>query len=555
MVSGANKCHPAFFRVKFLSLPYGLTQTKILTLMRGRNRLIGFVWAVVLLCATLLGPPGVAWAGSDGTEVGSIEVAQCPFDRMRSASPGLMARAGCGYLIAPQDHTQLDSPTIKLFFMQVKTANPNPQPDPIIFLEGGPGASGVETMGMLFDRAAQTFFESRDLITFDQRGTGDSIPSLRCPEYSDLLVDSFTQSAGTGQVGANVGEQRNEALLACRTRWIDEGVDLTTYHTVQNAADVDLLRRALGYDQVNLWGISYGTQLALSVIRNYPDGVRSAVLEAVVPPQVNLFTSTSAALDRALNKLFSACAADSACNRTYPKLGQKFYEMADKLAQKPVQLTLDHPITGEPISVRFGAGEFLGAVQLALYNTRALSMLPFQIRTADRNNTKLFENYFRAALMGGETLATGMRISTLCADEAAFTSAEEIDASFNTGLAVNRILGGGSGAAQIKLCRAWKPAQLGPWADDPVVSDIPTLLYMGEFDPVAPPEWGRMAAKTLTHSYPFEWRGYGHGITNSGDACPIQMMQDFLDAPNLRPSDACMSDLPNVKFFTPSRFK
>ena len=423
--------------------------------MRGHNRLFVSVLTLVLLCAIMSKPMRIAHAGSDGTEVGSIETAGCPFDRMRAASPELMARATCGYLIAPQDHTQLDSPTIKLFFMQVKTANPNPQPDPIIFLEGGPGASGVETMGLLFERAAQTFFETRDLVTFDQRGTGDSIPSLRCPEYSDLLVDSFTQSAGTGQVGANIGEKRNEALLACRSRWIADGVDLTTYHTTQNAADVDLLRRALGYDQVNLWGISYGTQLALNVIRNYPDGVRSAVLEAVVPPQVNLFTSTSAALDRALRKLFAACATDRACNGAYPRLDQKFYAMADKLAQKPIQTTLDHPITGEPIPVRFGAGEFLGAVQLALYNTRALPDLPFQIRTADRNNTKLFENYFRAALMGGETLAAGMRISTLCADEAAFTTAEEIDASFNTGLAVNRILGGGSGSAQINLCRSW----------------------------------------------------------------------------------------------------
>lgn len=511
--------------------------------------------ALILIGAIAIRPASPVQAGSDGTEAGSIETAACPFDRMRSASPELMARAICGYMIAPQDHTQLEGSMIKLFFMQVKTISPNPQPDPIIFLEGGPGASGVEVMGLLFDRAAQTFYETRDLITFDQRGTGDSIPSLRCPEYSDLLVDSFTESAGTGQVGANIGEKRNEALLACRARWAEEGVDLTAYHTAQNAADVDLLRRALGYDKVNLWGISYGTQLALSVMRNHPDGVRSAVLEAVVPPQVNLFTSTSAALDRALNELFKTCAADRACNRAYPKLGQKFYEMADKLAQKPVQLTLDHPITGEPTQVRFGAGEFLGAVQLALYSTRSLANLPFQIRTADRNNNKLFESYFRAAVMSGETLATGMRISTLCADEAAFTSADEIDASFNTGLAVNRIMGGGSGAAQINLCRAWKPAQLGPWADDAVVSDIPTLLYMGEYDPVAPPEWGRMAAKTLKHSFAFEWRGYGHGVTNSGDSCPIQMMQDFLDAPNLRPNDSCMSDLPGVKFFAPSKFK
>lgn len=525
--------------------------------VKGRNRWIAWLVLIVVMLASLsthLATPRRARAGSDGTEPGSIEIVACPFERMRAAPPALMARATCGYLVAPQDHTNLDSATIRLFFMQVKTPNPNPQPDPIIFLEGGPGASGVETMGLLFDRAAQTFFETRDLITFDQRGTGDSIPSLRCPEYSDLLVDSFTQSAGTGQIGSNIGQRRDDALLACRNRWIEEGVDLTTYHTAQNAADVDLLRRALGYDQVNLWGISYGTQLALSVMRNYPAGVRSAVLEAVVPPQVNLFTSTSAALDRSLRKLFAACAADRNCNRTYPNLGQKFYEMADKLAQKPVQMTLDHPITGEPIPVRFGAGEFLGAVQLALYNTKALPDLPFQIRTADRN-TKLFENYFRAALMSGETLATGMRISTLCADEAEFTSAEEIDASYNTGLAVNRILGGGNGEAQIKLCKAWKPAQLGPWADDPVVSDIPSLLYTGEFDPVAPPDWARKAADTLKHSYVFEWRGYGHGVTNSGDACPIQMMQDFLDAPTVRPSDSCMSDLPGVKFFAPSRFK
>src|SRR6185503_15624183 len=99
---------------------------------------------------------------------------------------------------------------------------------------------------------------------------------------------------------------------------LNKGVDPASATSAENAADVNDLRLALGYDQWNLYGVSYGTRLALTVVRDYPQSVRSVILDSVYPLQVNLYTDLPENFDRALKVLFETCAADADCSSTYP---------------------------------------------------------------------------------------------------------------------------------------------------------------------------------------------------------------------------------------------
>src|SRR5690606_12963773 len=142
---------------------------------------------------------------------------------------------------------------------------------------------------------------NRDLIVFDQRGMGLSQPSLDCPEVAAAVYTLL------GQV--QPPEVRREAAEAahttCYQRLTGAGIHLTQYNSAETAADINDLRLALGYDQVNLYGVSYGSRLALTAMRDYPHAVRSATLDSTVPLEVDMFATLHTHRARAFSLLFS----------------------------------------------------------------------------------------------------------------------------------------------------------------------------------------------------------------------------------------------------------
>jgi len=186
----------------------------------------------------------------------------------------------CGYLVVPEDRTQPDSRMIRLYAVVAPAASDNPKPDPIVFLSGGPGAPAVVAVDH-YRGLLRTMLQERDLVAFDQRGVGLSEPALDCPEYEEAVLGTYG-----ADVGSEEARQRMfHAMRACRDRLTEEGVNLSAYTSASSAADVHDLMEALGYDRYNLYGGSYGTRLALTIMRDYPDEVRSAVLDSVEPLQ------------------------------------------------------------------------------------------------------------------------------------------------------------------------------------------------------------------------------------------------------------------------------
>ena len=113
------------------------------------------------------------------------------------------------------------------------------------------------------------------------------------------------------------------------------GVDLAAYNTTENAADIADLRVALGIDSWNVYGVSYGSRLALTVLRDHPQGIRSVVLDSVSPPTVNIVETWWSAPASSFKAIFAACAAQAACAKAYPNLESDFTATVNRLDKTP----------------------------------------------------------------------------------------------------------------------------------------------------------------------------------------------------------------------------
>ena len=288
---------------------------------------LSVIVAMVLSACAVTPTPTPAAPTPSTNGVPRFEPADCWFDEPQGQT------VECGYLIVPEDRANpSNDKTIQLAVARFKSDSSNPQPDPIVYLEGGPGGSPLRSYMPVFNVYFAPFLEKRDLILLDQRGTGYSQPALDCREYYDWALSVLDQDLSVEESE----QQGNAASLACRERLVGSGVNLAAFNSAENAADVNDLRVALGYEQLNLYGISYGTRLALTVLRDFPQGLRSVVIDSVVPLQSNLYTEIPGNGARAFELLFEACATDAACSAAYPDLRGVFFDLVDQLNDKPV---------------------------------------------------------------------------------------------------------------------------------------------------------------------------------------------------------------------------
>ncbi len=449
--------------------------------------------------------------------------ADCPF-----GVPGDLT-IECGYLHVPEDRTQPDSRTIQLAVAIVHTRSATPAPDPVVYLSGGPGSPALVNT-VTFARGWSHLLAHRDFVVLDQRGTGFSQPALTCPEASTLAQDLLGREVSRAEkVQAEI-----DMALRCRDRLVSEGVNVAGYRSVESAADLEDLRIALGYPQWNLLGISYGTRLALTAMRDYPHGIRSVVLDSVYPLQVNLFTAMPDNLNRSLTTLFARCASTPACNATYPDLQQVFAEVLRQLDENPVTVWPQNPHTGETVKVRVDGTEMVSLMFRLFYDTRSIGLLPTMIYDTHNGNYALLTQLEQRRLgrVGGG-FSHGTYFSVECSDEIPFANAEEIDATreaypqlraFFAGIPENTpdILG---------LCEAWGTHPPDPAENEAVDSEIPTLILAGEYDPITPVPWAYIAAETLPNSVVHVFPDTGHAVISRG-AHPQTIIRDFLDSPS-----------------------
>ncbi|OGN89751.1 MAG: hypothetical protein A2158_04470 [Chloroflexi bacterium RBG_13_46_14] len=461
------------------------------------------------------------------------EIVDCQF----SVPQGTEVECGC--MTVPEDRSLPDGNQVKIQFAIYKSKSRNPEPDPIVYLAGGPGEHALESVSLTFDRRFAPLTANRDLIVFDQRGTGYSEPALECPELIELAYELLDQHLESDEA---IGLE-NKATRECYERLKEQGIDLSSYNSVESAADLNDLRLALGYDQWNLFGISYGTRLALTAMRDYPDGIRSVILNSTVPLQTDLYSEMPAAFDRALNVLFDSCSDNPVANNAYPDLKEVLFDTIDQLNDSPARFTAIHPLNGESYDVLMSGDNFFNFIISTLYSTEIIPLVPKVIFDAKAGKYSMLALLAGSNLLDMELRSTGMHYSVQCAEELPFSSQEEITASLEEYPEIREYLEGSLGESSLAICEYWTNTRPDPIENEPVPSDIPTLILSGEFDPITPPAWGKLASETLTNSWFFEFPGLGHDVLVSGTECPLDIALEFLDNPYSEPDRTCLAEI------------
>ncbi len=443
----------------------------------------------------------------------------------------------CGFVAVPLEHAKPAGPVIKLAIAILRARDAGREPDPLVMLQGGPGGGTIDTYAA--SMATSALRAHRDIVLFDQRGTGKSLPALKCAE-------SIENTRATAEIVLDHDTALKRywaATQACRERLVREGQSLSAYDSLENAADIDSVRSALGYERVNLYGVSYGTLLALHAMRLRPEILRSVILDSVVPPQTNFVIEATRAENRALTELFAACAAAARCASDYPGLEQIYLAQIERLARAPARARMVDPETGRAFNTVIDGDAFRAILFQSLYSTELIPLLPqliFDVRDG---------NFGTLGNIGGlftfdQSVANGMYMSVICAEDADFKPADAVSPELRPALARYAV----QDAAEFQAgCRAWNVEPLPGSVDDPVVSDLPTLILNGRFDPITPPRNGEDVARTLKRSFVFTFPNTGHGALQS-ESCAADIAGAFLDTPDMPPASACLGALSAPRF-------
>jgi pimeloyl-ACP methyl ester carboxylesterase len=469
------------------------------------------------------------------------EVTACPRQLLRGEVEG--ETVVCGTLSVPELHTKLFGKRLELAVLTLKAHSVTPRPDPILFLQGGPGGAALETVDYWRDLPWR---EERDIILVDQRGTGYSEPDLACPELyemTDLL----------------------EAVQACRVR-LSRVTNLQAYNSYENAADIALVAKALGYEEVNLYGVSYGTRLALTVMRDSPERIRSVVLDSTYPPQVERLIESEVNFYEMLQRLFADCKANEQCNAAYPALEQDFIETLERLEDIPASIWSD--------VLYLSGSDFLGVYFQAMYDERILKSVPFSMQKLSEsdygdsllllsgiaepdelgNSVVLFARFVQTIIeiiqnLWRDVQAEGVFFSTECQEDVAFQRREQVEAALADLPDIFQTTALDQADFMFDICEIWRVSRSKAIENQAVSSDIPTLVLAGRYDPVTSTKWGELAASTLSNSYFYIFPNAAHGVFLSGD-CPVNIVQAFLDSPEREPDSSCIDEI-EMEFYVP----
>ncbi len=472
------------------------------------------------LCAALLCVLLAGCAGGGDRPVGpGVALAPCQL-----SAPGVAQRlaAECTTVQVFEDRAAAAGRTIELRVAVVPAVSRSAAPDPLFFLTGGPGQAATESY-VLLAPAFEAINQERDIVLVDQRGTGMSRP-LDCPAEEDDEQADLRAAA--------------EACL----RVLD--ADPRHYTTSVAADDLDQVRAALGYEQINLYGVSYGTRAALTYLQRHGARVRSAILDGVVPQDQPLGLFVARDAQRALDMALERCAAEPACGAAFPGLRAELDALLERLGRDAPTVRIPDPVSAEPTDVTLSRELAAQTIRLLSYAPETVALLPLLIHTAAAGD--LGPLAAQASIAGdslGESISVGMNLAVLCSEDTPF-----IDPAAAEQAGAGSYLGDAPLDQQIGACAAWPRGELPADFKRPVASDVPVLLLSGEADPVTPPANAEQAARTLPNSLSLVAPGMGHNVIARG--CIPRLADRFIDqaGPGDLPAD-CLKEIAPLPFF------
>ena len=423
----------------------------------------------------------------------------------------LTSGSTCGFLTVPEKHAIDGRPasekTIQLAVVKLAARSANKQTDPVVYLHGGPGGTGI---GDQMTERFSSLLKDRDIYIVDQRGVGLSKPALNCPNYRG----------------------KPQQLTACKNTLSASGVDLSAYTSLQNAWDFIELRKALKIEQWNIYGESYGTRLATTIMRESEEGIRGVILDGMFPIEINGISENSWAIYETLNQILRNCARTDGCDRGGL---QTRIEAIVRNLQNQSKLT-----------------ESRAFIQ-ALANIITEAALLEYVGVIEQQPNLIEVDTLENGITDGLFLAMGL--SVVCAEEYPFLErrgmpdTNEQGWSEATRTAVNGMTHLGFDAPN---CKIWDVPAASDIETRAVTSNLPVLMLNGQNDAQTPPAWGALVAKNISMSQNFTNPRGGHIQLGTGNACIKSLVEQFLATPTSALDASCIAAIPPITYTVPA---
>lgn len=430
------------------------------------------------------------------------------------------------YLNVPETWGGDNGKMIKIAVAIIKNTSGIKNADAVVFIQGGPGGSGVETIWSWLDHPLR---KKNDIVLMDYRGTGYSQPRL-CPE----LGKSFFEILAKNQSVQEDELQKVNAALSCRQELINKGVDIRRYNSLSIAKDLHALKSELNYKNWNVYGISYGTYIAQVYASSYPEDIKSLILDSSVDDISLYYVNNTSNYMNSLEKVFNLCLSNKEYNEQYPNLKETYFGVIADLQNNPLTVPVNKNLIPSGVFT-YNAEDFKVAIQQALYNKQLVAVIPLLIYQFKERNKQSLGNLVSAfsSLLG---LDYGVYYCVSC----------------NEALPNNDFLRYGQDAAQykqlqggisfyssdFKVCDSWNRKYADTANNHYDISNLsatafPVLVIGGEFDPITPQVNGKKVAERFAKAYYIEAGTYGHvpGFTKIGH----EVIESFINNPNQAP--------------------
>jgi pimeloyl-ACP methyl ester carboxylesterase len=332
------------------------------------------------------------------------------------------------------------------------------------------------------------------------------------------------------------------AAKECRTRLTAHRVELSAYNTTENAADFADLRKALGIRRWNVYGYSYGTDLALTLLRRHPQGVRSVAVDSVVPPQIVSLPWTWDSAREGIGAVFAACAAQPRCDSRYPDLPSTLTKQVRRLEARPLTVTARPPGGGDPVKVVLDGGAL---VNLLVANAVPAVDVPAALDELAHGHP---ERFAQARAAGANPVigefAHGLTQSVACSEWVpGHTESDLLKAGRRAfpGWPDTVLAQAPQLPFEHEVCHVWNVPDRTAVQRIATVSDVPTLILSGTFDAKTGARWGPYTGRTLSRSTAVRIPGIGHWVVPQSP-CAQNVLASFLTRP-VSPDTACVAGL------------
>ena len=427
-------------------------------------------------------------------------------------------KAKCGFLVVPENRKKPNGNKVKIPFVFARKPSQDSTKNITLFTTGGPGYATIPVGDSLTYNSGRFAFGG--FILFDQRGTKNSIPCLDCEGINEAIKNSYILNRSKDSLMAI-------AVTNCRKKFVEHGIDLSAYNTIESAADIRDLKEILKVDSLTLLGISYSGGLMLTVARNHPNGIKSLLLNSPLPGFVNYEEHALFNHNEAINQLFDNLEADSVENARFPNLRQRFRKYFTAISGKKFPIVFQERENQQKQKIQYSKNDLLDAIFDRMSNSAYQSVPEVIQDLVSGHHEKYIQEVLNGKFAGNKSLSYGMRLSVYCSEQIAYSDREKIKEQekilpWLAGYPFNNV--------NHQICDCWKVQPEPQYVKTPVYSEIPALITAGTLDPWTRPFYNRLIKRTMPNAQLLiikgkaHGAGFGNGLIDSFMANPLKKL-------------------------------